>query len=84
MTHYWPKGLTAHLARHPGDIGAVTVAGWRLRRSRWWASPPFLPLPDENYWHFRMITAYGEDDAAPTVDDVVAAARWSRRQRRTK
>lgn len=81
MNTMWPKGLAKHLIRHPGDLAPVVGSAWALRRRRWWASRPFLPLPDERYWRFRMQTALGDEAATPSVDDVVAAARWSRRER---
>lgn len=80
----WVKGLAGHLVRHPGDVAAVVGAAWALRRRGWWRQWPFLPVPDPAYWRFRLITAYGDAHHRPSVDDVVAAARWSRRQRRLR
>ena len=51
---------------------------WAFRRRRWWASPPYLPLPDRTYLRWRMHTAYGNEDAVPPVEDVVRFARWRR------
>jgi hypothetical protein len=51
---------------------------WAFRRRRWWASPPYLPLPDRAYLRWRMYTAYGNEDAVPPVEDVVRFARWRR------
>src|SRR5262245_18561930 len=52
--------------------------GWAFRRRGWWKQPPFLPLPDREYLRWRMYTAYGEEDAVPPVEDVIAFARWRR------
>ncbi len=52
--------------------------GWAFRRRRWWARPPFLPLPDPVYLRWRMYTAYGDEAAVPPVEDVVRFARWRR------
>ena len=52
--------------------------GWAFRRRRWWAGPPFLPLPDPAYMRWRMYTAYGDESAVPPLEDVVRFARWRR------
>ena len=61
------------------SLGAVR----RMARSGWWHRTPFLPLPGEAYWHFRLVTAYGGegDGGALTPDDVVAFLRWCQRCR---
>ena len=51
---------------------------WAFRRRDWWQHSPFLPLPDREYLRWRMFTAYGEEDAVPPVEDVIAFARWRR------
>jgi hypothetical protein len=51
---------------------------WAFRRRRWWAAPPFLPLPDRAYLRWRMYTAYGDEAAVPPADDVARFARWRR------
>jgi hypothetical protein len=51
---------------------------WAFRRRRWWARPPFLPLPDRTYLQWRMYTAYADERAVPPADDVVRFARWRR------
>jgi hypothetical protein len=51
---------------------------WAFRRRRWWAQPPFLPLPDRAYLRWRMYTAYADENAVPPLDDVVRFARWRR------
>jgi hypothetical protein len=52
--------------------------GWAFRRRRWWAAPPFLPLPDTTYLRWRMYTAYGADDAVPPLEDLLRFVRWRR------
>jgi hypothetical protein len=47
------------LVRRPDLVVVATSALLRLARPRWWARPPFVPLPDEAYWRFRMVTAFG-------------------------
>ena len=44
---------------------------------------PFVPLPGEAYWRFRLVTAYGGDGDTGelTPADVVAFLRWCQRSR---
>ncbi len=55
----------------------------RLARPGWWHRPPFVPLPGEGYWRFRLVTAYGGDGEAEalTSSDVVAYLRCCQRSR---
>jgi hypothetical protein len=69
------------MVAHPKDAAAIVTGAWALRRRGWWRRRPFLPLPGEAYWRFRITTALADPDGVPSVDDVVAAARWSRRER---
>lgn len=76
------KGLSApalgrHLLRHPADAVVLARAGWRLRRDGWMRRAPFLPLPDPNYWRFRVVTVNGGSDAALSAASVVDAAAWA-------
>ena len=57
---------------------ALVAALWAFRRRRWWAGPPFLPLPDPVYLRWRMYTAYGDESAVPPVDDLIRFSRWRR------
>src|ERR1035437_833293 len=50
----------------------------RLAAPGWWKRRPFLPLPDERLWAFRMVTAYGNADAIPDGADVVSYLEWCR------
>ena len=60
-------------------IDLLRVA-WRFRHRHWFRRFPFLPLPAASYVKWRMYTAYGEEDAVPPADDVIAFARWVGRQ----
>lgn len=51
---------------------------WAFRRRHWYRTPPFLPIPPLEYVQWRMDTAYGDENAVPSVDDVVRFARWRR------
>ena len=51
---------------------------WSFRTRDWYRRPPFLPLPPRDYVRWRMVTAYGDEDAVPPPEDVVRFARWRR------
>jgi hypothetical protein len=61
-------------------LGAV----WRLAEPGWWRRAPHLPLPDEDLWSFRMVTAYGCPDARPNAEDIVAYLEWCRTAKRRR
>jgi hypothetical protein len=80
----------------PGLWITALAAVRRMARRGWWHRAPFVPVPGEAYWRFRLETAYGSgrdvdgvdqrDDGGPadealTTDDVVAFLRWSQRSR---
>lgn len=74
-------GLLAALAvrsvRSPSLVPALLSTAWRFRTRRWYAKPPFLPLPDRSYLRWRLYTAYGNAHAIPPAEDVDRYARWS-------
>jgi hypothetical protein len=71
------RGLGRHLVRYPGDASSLVAAGWRLRREGWLRRWPFLPLPDEEYWHFRMVTVSGSAGGTLSPTAVIEAAKWA-------
>jgi hypothetical protein len=80
----WRQLLRASLTAirtEPSAATAITVGAVRFAPKGWWRRPPFLPVPDERYWRFRMETAYGEERARVSPHDVAEAARWSARMR---
>ena len=76
MKRFWVAQLGRYLLTHPRDVASVVRASWRLRRADWWRSRPWLPVPPEAYWNFRMSTVNGTDGVVHPRD-VVAAAKWS-------
>jgi hypothetical protein len=82
----WTSLTVALCARAVGNpriaVDLVALA-WSMRRRRWFREPPFLPLPPPEYLRWRMLTAYGDEDAVPPVDDVIRLARWRRELLRT-
>lgn len=81
MSHSWGS-LTGRLVLrgllNPRLGIDLLRTAWAFRRRRWWAQPPFLPVPDRAYLRWRMHTAYANEDAVPPLDDVVRFARWRR------
>jgi hypothetical protein len=85
--------LAGAVLRRP-DLWITAVATVsRLARPRWWATRPFLPVPDPDYWGFRIVTAFGGAEGpegpmpvgAPSrrgclsSEDVVGYLEWCRR-----
>jgi hypothetical protein len=81
MSHSW-SSLTGRLVLrgllNPRLGIDLLRTAWAFRRRRWWAQPPFLPVPDRTYLRWRMHTAYADEDAVPPLDDVIRFARWRR------
>lgn len=71
--------LIGRSLRSPTVGVSLLRVGWRFRRRDWYRRFPFLPLPAGDYVRWRMLTAYGRDDAVPAPDDVVRYARWATR-----
>jgi hypothetical protein len=72
--------LALRALAHPSLAVDLLRVSWRFRRRRWYAHPPFLPIPAKEYIRWRMYTAYGDPDASPPVSDVVRYARWAGRR----
>jgi hypothetical protein len=53
---------------------------WRFRVRGWYTRFPFLPVPSRRYVRWRLYTAYGDEDAIPPAEDIIAYARWTGRQ----
>jgi hypothetical protein len=68
---------------HPELWWASAGAVRRMARRGWWRRPPFLPVPGDAYWRFRLVTANGGDGETDALEpsDVVAYLRWCRRAR---
>lgn len=77
MKRRWALGLGRYLSRHPAKAWTLARAGWRLRRDGWQYHPPYLPVPDSNYWHFRMVTVNGSSGAGLSPASMVEAAEWA-------
>jgi hypothetical protein len=68
---------------HPELWWASAGAVRRMARRGWWRRPPFLPVPGDAYWRFRLVTANGGDGESDALApaDVVAYLRWCQRTR---
>jgi hypothetical protein len=66
------------LARRPGLWPTAVAALLRLAVPGWWRRRPYLPLPDDRWWAFRMVTSYGRPDAEPQAGDVISYLEWCR------
>jgi hypothetical protein len=70
--------LTARALVNPRLALDLLRVAWSFRARDWYLRPPFLPLPPKEYVRWRMLTAYGDEDAVPPLDDVIRFARWRR------
>ena len=70
--------LAARAIINPRVALDLTSMAWAMRRRRWYAKAPFLPVPPAEYVRWRMYTAYGDETAVPPVADVLRFARWRR------
>lgn len=68
----------------PRLLVSLIRAAWRFRARGWWRRPPFLPLPPREYLVWRMHTAYGPVERAPTVDELSRYIRWANRLYRAR
>jgi len=68
------------VVRRPGLWPTAARQAVRLVPARWWARPPFLPVPDRRYLRFRMVTQYGADgEVRAEPRDVLSYLAWCRR-----
>jgi hypothetical protein len=76
----WPATIAA-VARRPRLWVTALGQARRLAPRRWWARPPFLPVPDRDWMAFRMETQYGDPHHRPVAGDVVTWLEWAARNR---
>jgi hypothetical protein len=72
-------------------VPAVVVRPWLwptalmqllvLAPTGWWRRAPHLPVPDRDYFRFRMQTMYGDASHRPEGEDLVTYLNWCRRYR---
>lgn len=72
--------MVAVVATRPSLWRTAARTVRRLAAPGWWRRRPFLPLPDADYWRFRLVTAYGDTPPSPVPDeDLLAYLRWCKR-----
>ncbi len=71
--------LVLRSCRSPSTGVSLLRVAWRFRDRSWARRFPFLPIPSRDYIRWRMLTAYGSNDAVPSAEDVVRYARWAAR-----
>lgn len=72
--------LLATAAVQPRFAAELLGAAWRFRRRRWWARPPFLPLPPPEYIDWRLDTAYASRSPEIPTAPLRRYLRWTRAQ----
>ena len=77
-------GIVGRAIVRPRLLAAMLRAAWRFRARGWWRRPPFLPIPPREYMEWRMHTAYGDGDRAPTMVELTRYMRWANRQFRSR
>jgi len=74
--------LALHALARPKLLFYMAATAWRFRRRGWYRRPPFLPLPSNDYVAWRMYTAYGREDAVPSIEEAERYFRWAYHLRR--
>lgn len=68
--------------KRPRTIPYLLQAAWAFRARDWFRKPPFLPLPPASYMRWRMETAYGDNDAVPTDEELERYLLWTAQMRK--
>lgn len=76
----WRIGLRA-LSR-PRLLLLLLGTAWRFRRRGWYRQAPFLPLPPDDYMRWRLHTAFGDEHAVPSADDLENYLKWTAMMRK--
>jgi len=67
------------VARRPSLWSTAVRQVRRTAAPRWWARPPFVPRPPDDYLRFRLLTQYGDPEHPPEPADVVNYLAWCKR-----
>ncbi len=81
MTERLPLSTPALFAllRRPGLWTTAVRAALELAPRGWWRTSPHLPLPDPDWLHFRLVTAYGGDGSqAMGAEELLTWLEWKR------
>jgi hypothetical protein len=75
----WVGAAALAVIARPALWGTAVVQTLRLAAPGWWHRWPPLPVPDPDYLRFRLQTAFGDAEAAPSPSDVVSYLDWCKR-----
>ena len=76
------RGTVKSVVRRPWKIPRLVRAAFVMAPTGWWKRKPFLPLPDKDYWRFRLETsAGGEGDVPPSPDELLEVVDWAHRMK---
>lgn len=73
--------MTSLAVTRPSCIPTLLTTAWCFRAHRWYARPPFLPIPSPRYLRWRMDCAYGDPNAAPSREELMRFLLWAERAR---
>lgn len=73
---FWWRAAVAVLVRPRLWFTALRQV-FRLAQAGWWRRSPFLPLPDEHYLEFRLVTNAGTG-GYPRVEEFIRYLEWCR------
>ncbi len=68
--------------RRPRVIPAMLGASWAFRARGWYRRFPFLPVPPASYMRWRMETAFGDEGAEASPEELERYLLWTARMRR--
>ena len=72
-----PASAVVAVVQRPWLWTTAIGAALGLAPAGWWRRAPFLPLPDTDWLHFRIVTAYGgAGDTPMQARDLVAWLEW--------
>ena len=63
----WTEGVRTLLAVSPRN---------------WWRKAPFLPVPDQAYADWRLVTAQGDSSTPLDPNDLILYLEWRKKQHR--
>jgi hypothetical protein len=82
MTVRLAKGTVSRILRSPSHWIPTLQATRAMAPAGWWRHRPFLPLPAEDYWRFRLQTFQGGDGTTPpTPEEFLEVVEWFRAMR---
>ena len=76
-------GTAGAVLRRPREIPTAVRSLLAMAPRGWWRRRPFLPIPDDAYWRFRLETSNGGDGTTPpTPHEVTEVLAWTASMRR--